>query len=120
MENNFKAPEKSQVKKVGNWNIGRIFWGLLLVLIGILLIINNFGLAIVNWSGMLSLWPLFIIAAGLSVLSVNNLFWKIITIILAIASLFVITFVAIGDYHFVNLQDKQINIDKDGFHIIIN
>jgi hypothetical protein len=81
-----------------HWNIGRLFWGLLLVLIGGLILANNFGLVAVHWAGLWRLWPLVIIAAGLSTLSLTSWIWRILAIVLAIATLVAVAFVATGNY----------------------
>jgi cytochrome c oxidase subunit IV len=116
MENNFKMNE---VKKTKEWSVGRIFWGLLLVLIGSMLITSNFGFAHINWSSIVGLWPFFIIAAGLSVLSLHNMVWKILSVILAVFALVAIAVVALGDSHVVSSPSKQIDIDKNGIHITV-
>lgn len=70
--------------------IGKLFWGALLVLIGGILLISNFGLVEVEWSNLFKLWPIFIIAAGLSVLSINNFIWRLISFVMAILVLGVV------------------------------
>lgn len=119
MENNFKMTDNIKAKRAKEWGVGRIFWGLLLVLIGAMLIANNFGFAHINWSNIVGLWPLFIIAAGLSVLSLHNIAWKILSVILAVTALAAIVIVALGDSYIVSSPSKQINIDKDGIHIVV-
>lgn len=119
MENNFKATDGLKTEESKEWGIGRIFWGLLLVLIGSMLIASNFGFVYINWASLVDLWPLFIIAAGLSVLSISNIVWRVLSIILAVAALSAIAFVALGDSHIVSSPNKQINIDKDGIHIVV-
>ena len=112
MENNFKASKP----KNDNWNIGRIFWGLLLVLIGGMLVADNFGWLNVNWGDLWRLWPLVIIAIGVSILSVKGIVWKIFTIVLAAVTLGAIAFVALGNYSGPNVN-HDIKIDKNGVHI---
>jgi hypothetical protein len=116
MENNFKSTERVKTK---DWGIGRIFWGLLLVLVGSMLIASNFGFAHINWSSLIGLWPLFVIAAGLSILSINNVIWRVLSVILAVLALAAIAIVALGDSHIVSSPSKQIDIDKNGIHIIV-
>ena len=93
-----KKPETVTAKasKQANFNIGRIFWGLLLVLVGGLILANNFGLVNVSWVNLWQLWPLLIIVAGLSVLSFNSWVWNIVSILLIILIFGAITWAAIG------------------------
>lgn len=119
MENNFKVNDDIRSKKNKEWGVGRIFWGLLLILIGSMLIASNFGFAHINWSSIAGLWPLFIIAAGLSILSLRSIVWKILSVILAILALCAIAIVALGDSHVVSSPSKQIDIDKNGIHITV-
>jgi len=112
-----KCPRCERDKKLG---IGRIFWGLLLVLVGGMLIADNFGLVNVNWSDLWRLWPLCVIAAGLSVLSVRGTIWKIFMILFALATLGAIGYVAMSGMPWGGSAiEKQINIDRDGVHILI-
>ena len=120
MENTKNAVNCPRCDRDKNWGIGRIFWGLLLVLIGGLLIADNFGWVSVNWLDLWRLWPLFIIAAGLSVLSVRGIVWKIFTIIFALSILGAIGYVAISGTPWASSSiEKQVNIDRDGIHILI-
>lgn len=55
-----------------HWSVGRIFWGLFLVLIGLLALASNYELATINWFNLWRLWPLFIVLIGLSLLTVRG------------------------------------------------
>ena len=95
-----KSDKSSEVvieKKSKNWNIGAIFWGLLFVLIGVLLLLNNFGIIEVNLSNIWQLWPVIIIGIGLSVLSPRGWLWGIISVILTIAMLGLVAFAVIDN-----------------------
>lgn len=85
-----------------NW-ASKVFWGLLLILIGGLALAGNFGLATIEWSSLWRLWPLFIVAAGLSILSFKNIIWKILSVILSVAAVTAIAWVLLGGF-------KQINV----------
>lgn len=76
-------------------NTSRLFWGLLLVLIGVLFILSNFGIATVNWSHLWRLWPLIIIMAGLSMLSLRGWLWRVVSFIAIISAMALIVWVAI-------------------------
>ena len=95
-----KSDKSSEVvieKKSKNWNIGAMFWGLLFVLIGVLLLLNNFGIIEVNLSNIWQLWPVLIIGIGLSVLSPRGWLWGIISVILTIAMLGLVAFAVIDN-----------------------
>ena len=95
-----KSDKSSEVvieKKSKNWNIGAIFWGLLFVLIGVLLLLNNFGIIEVNLSNIWQLWPVLIIGIGLSVLSPRGWLWGVISVILTIAMLGLVAFAVIDN-----------------------
>lgn len=90
-----EAKRQSQ-PEVSGWNVGRIFWGLLLVLVGGLLLADNFGLVAISWNGLWKLWPLLIVMAGLSILSVRNWVWRILSVLLVVVTLVAIAYVAVG------------------------
>jgi len=85
-----------------HWIVGKIFWGLLLMLIGGLVLAGNFGFINVNWTNLWKLWPLFIIAAGLSVLSLRHIIWRIFLIILAILTLGIVVWTLVSDFSYPN------------------
>lgn len=87
--------KKSNNHKASSWRIGKIFWGLLLILVGGLLLADNFDLISVSWNNLWQLWPLAIIAAGLSVLSFRNVIWRIVVTFFVLAILGLVAWVAI-------------------------
>ena len=102
-----KSDKSSEVfieKKSKNWNIGAMFWGLLFVLIGVLLLLNNFGIIEVNLSNIWQLWPVVIIGIGLSVLSPRGWLWGIISVILTIAMLGLVAFAVIDNLTYRDLR----------------
>lgn len=78
-----------------SYNISRLFWGLLLVLVGVLFILSNFGIATVNWGHLWRLWPLLIIMAGLSMLSMRGWLWRVVSFIAIVSAIALIVWVAI-------------------------
>ena len=71
----------------------KIFWGLLLVLIGILFILKNTGVLFFSWHSMWQLWPVILILWGISLIPVKD--W--IKLVLSLVTV-VITFFAIQQY----------------------
>jgi len=93
--------------------VSKLFWGLLLVLIGGLLLANNFGLVSVNLSNLWSLWPLAIIGAGISVLSFHSIIWRIFVSLFIISILVLIAWVAIGSPSISSpVVSKEVTIQK--------
>lgn len=92
-----EQPEESRPKRT-SWNVGRIFWGLLLVVVGALILANNFGWVDVHWDNLWRLWPLMIVAAGLSVLSLRNWVWRLITATFVVLALGAVVLVSLVDY----------------------
>jgi hypothetical protein len=71
----------------------KIFWGLLLVLIGVLFILKNTGVLFFTWHSMWQLWPVILILWGISIIPVKD--W--IKLLLSFVTV-VITFFAVQQY----------------------
>ncbi len=95
------AAERHPKAHQGNtWNVSKVFWGLSFIVVGGLVLADNFNIVNVNWGNLWRLWPLMIISAGLSILTFRNWIWRVISIILVILSMGAITWVAIGGYSY--------------------
>lgn len=81
-----------------SWNLGRVFWGLLAVLVGSLILAGNFGWLNVNWDNLWRLWPLLIVAAGLSMLSIRGRVWRVVMLIFILLSLAAVVFLTTGQF----------------------
>lgn len=53
-------------------NYGKIFWGVILILIGILFALKNFGVFFFSWWEILELWPLLLVFWGIGLLPVKS------------------------------------------------
>ncbi len=82
-----------------SWNIGAIFWGLLLVVSGGLLLLGNLGIVEISWSELWRLWPLLIVAAGFSVLATAHWLWKVVSIVFIVGALLAVLWVGTGQYN---------------------
>ncbi len=71
----------------------KIFWGVLLVLIGVLFILKNTGVLFFNWHTIWNLWPVILILWGISLIPVKD--W--IKAVLSIATV-IITFCVVQKY----------------------
>lgn len=90
----------------------KIFWGLLLVIIGVLFILKNTGVLFFSWHTMWHLWPVILILWGISIIPVKD--W--IKLVLSLATI-LITFIAVQTYgpkddHNWNFEWKDDN-DRD-------
>jgi phage shock protein PspC (stress-responsive transcriptional regulator) len=70
-----------------------IFWGLLLVILGLLWLGKTFDIFYFNWCNVLKLWPMLIICLGISLLPIEQI-WKnvcnFVILVIAIVLLFVL------------------------------
>ncbi|MEI8046097.1 MAG: DUF5668 domain-containing protein [Bacteroidota bacterium] len=71
----------------------KIFWGILLVIIGILFILKNTGVFFFTWHSMWHLWPVILILWGISIIPIKD--W--IKLVLSLVTV-VVTFIAIQQY----------------------
>lgn len=84
------------VKQRKRWSTDSLFWGLLLVTIGVLMLVSNFGLVDVRWGELWRLWPLLVIAGGLSILSSTHLLWRILSVVFILLIIGLIALVGTG------------------------
>ena len=61
-----------------------LFWAILLIAIGLLFMLGNFGLIHFNWYSFWRLWPLILVFWGIAILPIKDLF-KFVLLIAAIA-----------------------------------
>lgn len=80
------------------WNTGSLFWGLLLVAFGGLLLLGNLGVIEVRWGELWRLWPLLIVAAGFSVLATAHWIWKVASVVFIAAAIAAVVWVGAGMY----------------------
>lgn len=103
----------SKCKNKSKWSVNKLFWGLLLILVGGLMLASNFGLVDVKWGNIWRLWPLIIISTGLSIMSFKNIFWRILMVVLVMATLGAITWVVIGDTSNLSpIHSQEMSVDK--------
>ena len=110
------APTPPQRYK--GWDMSRVFWGLLLVLIGVLFLLSNFGVIELHYENLWYLWPLLIVGWGVSLLNIRGTWWKFVSAILMLASLALLAWVAIGTAPFIetvnNAQVQSRQVEKAG------
>lgn len=109
IKKNDKVTEKNSDNKRG-WNAGSIFWGLLLVLVGGLFLVNNLDIADVNFASLWQLWPLLIVAVGLSIIPIKGKLGTVLTAIFTVAALTLVTLTALG---YVNPQADNKTVTRN-------
>jgi len=87
------AQNESRISR--RWNAGHIFWGLLLVLIGMLFLLQNLDVVDINFANLWMLWPIFIIMIGVSMVALRGWLGVVISALVAVAALTLVTLVAL-------------------------
>lgn len=91
-----KIADSEPMARQSDWNLGAIFWGMLLISIGGLVLLGNFGLVRLEWGNVWRIWPVAIIAAGISMLSVRGIAWKLISTLFIALTLIFVMLLAVG------------------------
>lgn len=91
------TPEPQRYK---GWDMSRIFWGLLLVLVGVLVLLGNLGVVTVRYENLWQLWPLLIVGWGVSLLNIKGTWWGVVSALLMVGMLGLLTWAAIGSEPF--------------------
>ncbi|MFC2101237.1 LiaI-LiaF-like domain-containing protein [Bacteroidota bacterium] len=103
-------------------NYKRVFWGLLLIIIGVLFVLNNINLIDVNWSDIFSLWPLLLVFWGISIIPVKDYVKIILTVLVLVIGLIIINkheernyfhFEKHWDEEYDDWESKELNIPYD-------
>ncbi len=68
-----------------------VFWGVILVTIGVLFILRNMGVIFFNWWSILNLWPVFLIVLGISLLPIKGLVRIFLAFLVIVLSLIFIS-----------------------------
>lgn len=69
----------------------KVIWGILLIIAGVLILLNNLGILQINWRNVVSLWPLIFVFWGISILPAKDyvkLILAIITLAVGMAMMF--------------------------------
>ena len=69
----------------------KIFWGIILIGIGILIMLKNLNLVWFSWHSLWALWPVLLILWGISVLPVKDYIKLIISFVAVIAGIIVVS-----------------------------
>jgi hypothetical protein len=64
-----------------------VFWGVILVTIGVLFVLRNMGVLFFNWWSILNLWPIFLIVLGISLLPIKGVVRILLAFVVIVLSL---------------------------------
>lgn len=109
--------EKPQRYK--GWDVSRIFWGLLLILVGVLVLLDNLGFVDVDYQNIVQLWPLLIVGWGVSLLNIKGSWWSVVSALLMVAILALLAWVAIYNVPFgnesaeVQSQSRRVDLENN-------
>lgn len=98
------SDKNSHLEKQKSLRPDQVFWGLLLVIIGFMALAEKVGWLDVNFANIISLWPILIIIAGISILSTKNSLFKAIHWLVVISALVLVIW--FGLY-----ADKYMSVD---------
>lgn len=85
-------------KPATSWSVDSLFWGALLVTVGVLLLLGNLGIVDVDWMNLWRLWPLAIVFAGLSIIKTRHWAWRVLMVLAVLASLAAVVAVGTGAF----------------------
>ncbi len=100
----------------------KIFWGLLLVIIGVLFILKNTGVLYFSWHSMWYLWPVILILWGISLIPVKDWLKLVLSLLTVIITFFVMQQYGPKDKHNWNFEwnDNDHDNNKDGNTAVLN
>lgn len=91
----------------------KIFWGLLLVIIGILFILKNTGVLFFSWHTLWQLWPVILILWGISLIPVKDWIKLVLSLVTVLITFFAVQQYGPKDNHKWHLQWNNDNEDED-------
>jgi len=90
----------------------KIFWGLLLVIIGVLFILKNTGVLFFSWHTIWHLWPVILILWGISIIPVKDWIKLVLSLLTVVVTFFAIQQYGPKDNHNWNFEWND-NNDRD-------
>jgi len=103
-------------------NYKKVFWGLFLIIIGVLFVLNNVNVIDVHWRDIFSLWPLLLVFWGISIIPVRDYVKLILSVLALIIGLILVNqfeernFFSIKkncDIEYDDWESKELNIPYD-------
>ena len=75
-----------------------LFWGMVLIMLGVAYLLKKFDVIWFNWRDILSLWPLLLVLWGISLLPLKSLY-KLIASLLAVFAMIMLIYYNPGRWH---------------------
>ena len=91
----------------------KIFWGLLLVMIGVLFILKNTGVLFFSWHTMWQLWPVILILWGISLIPVKDWIKLVLSLLTVLVTFFAMQHYGPKDKHNWNFEWNDRNNKDD-------
>jgi len=91
----------------------KIFWGLLLVMIGVLFILKNTGVLFFSWHTIWHLWPVILILWGISLIPVKDWIKLVLSLLTVLITFFAMQNYGPKDYHKWNFEWNDHNNDNN-------
>jgi hypothetical protein len=93
----------------------RLFSGLVLVIIGSVFLLNNFGVIDFHWGNLFRLWPIFLVIGGINLILANNrtVWATVIKVVVLIAGLGFVLFSNVRRHNSNSPFNYHFNIDDD-------
>lgn len=101
----------NSARSLSNWQGGKIIWGTVLVSLGVILLLANFGVLSIDWSAIWQLWPIAIIVAGLSVMALRGWIGVVVSIVAAVVIVGLMLLVLTGN------ANQQLTMQSRDFYV---
>jgi len=82
----------------------KIFWGLMLVLIGVLFILKNTGVVYFNWHTAWHLWPAILILWGIALIPIKDIYKVVLSLLTVVVCFFAVEHYGPKDDHNWNFE----------------
>lgn len=94
----------------------KLFWGVILIVIGVLFILKNIGAIYFDWSILFDMWPLFIILWGISIIPIHAMIRLALSIAAVIVTFAIVDKDTFSQHHRNHWWDREYNIDFHDDH----
>jgi hypothetical protein len=92
---------------------GNIFWGIVLVTIGVIFALRNFDIFFFNWHGIFRLWPLIFVFWGIAILPVKSVIKLILTVITIVLAIVILAKYPGSRYHWFEWRPDRYSYEYD-------
>ncbi|MEZ5084451.1 MAG: DUF5668 domain-containing protein [Bacteroidales bacterium] len=92
---------------------GNIFWGVILITLGVLFALRNLDIYFFSWGSIFRLWPLVFVFWGISLLPVKSGMKLLLTVVTVVVAIILLASYPGRGYHFFNGWKDHITIGRD-------